>query len=544
MSGPGERDGEVRITGGESVVRSLSANGVEVLFGIPGTHNLPVYDFLSTYGIGHVTTRHEQGAGYAADGYARMAGRPGVVLTTSGPAALNAAAALAQSYSDSVPVLLVAPGMPARKPQAYTGELHEAKDQTGALSSLAQATYRPLSGKEIEVAIALAFSGLSSGRPRPVYLEIPFDVLAESHPVPSAPPAAPEVRPAPPSDESLAAAADLLRRARRPGIVLGGGSREAGDSLRRLAERLGAPVVTTANGKGVVSEDHPLSLGVGLHLEAGRRFLASCDVVLAVGTELAPTDFWEDPPAVGERLIRLDVDPEQMVRGQPADVVLLCRATSGVDGILRHLGATGSPPADAGADEVARLKDECREEAEGIGARWSDYMSAIAEVLPDEAVVVGDTAMACYHGVINCLPLSWQGRYIQPTGFGTLGYALPAAIGAAVASPQRPVVAIGGDGGFQFSLQEMATAASLGRPLPIVIFDNHGYGEIRAEMTARGLKGIGVDLEPPDLVTLAEAYGEKGERTASPSELAAALTAALSRPGVTLLVVEEEEPSR
>ncbi|MBA3783849.1 MAG: acetolactate synthase, partial [Nocardioides sp.] len=251
----------VAMTGGEALVASLVAHGVDVVFGIPGTHNLEIYKHLAERGVRHVGTRHEQGAGYAADGYARATGRPGVAVVTTGPALLNAAAAVGQAYSDSVPVLVVSPGLPLRHPATGNGLLHEMKSQGTALAAVAAASLRPTSVAEISTAVAQAFSIMTAGRPRPVHLEVPLDVLAESGDVIVVPPVA--TAPTLPVLALLDEAVGRLASAKRPVILAGGGSKPAAIELVRLAELLGAPVVTTTNGKGVLPEDHRLALGAG-----------------------------------------------------------------------------------------------------------------------------------------------------------------------------------------------------------------------------------------------------------------------------------------
>jgi acetolactate synthase-1/2/3 large subunit len=288
-----------------------------------------------------------------------------------------------------------------------------------------------------------------------------------------------------------------------------------------------------------VSETHHLSLGVALHLGCVQEWLAQRDVVLAIGTELASSDFWREPSPVGRCLIRLDIDPTQMVKGQRANVPLVGDAVDGVDGLLSRLRPRlgRRPESDLAAARSARVA-----EAEQLGARWLPYLQAIRQCLPAEAVITSDTAMACYYGALANLEVDTRGRYLHPTGLGTLGYSLPAAIGASRADPERPVVALSGDGGFQFTLQELGTAVDLGRSLPVIVFDNGGYGEIRSEMADRGSVPIAVDLRGPDLALLASAYGAVGRRTTTPEELRSALASALEYPGVTLLGVSE--PSR
>ncbi|MER6983167.1 thiamine pyrophosphate-dependent enzyme, partial [Streptomyces carpinensis] len=348
-------------------------------------------------------------------------------------------------------------------------------------------------------------------------------------------------------------------------LVLGGGARGAAEECLRLAEELGAAVVTTANGKGIVAETHPLSLGVSLHTRAVRRWLGERDTVLAIGTELAESDLWDTPPALGGILIRADIDPAQMYTGVPADIPLVGDARGTLRALLAagslaggHDGRTGQdtrsgggagtaegtgtaqPDADALHRAVAALRAERDEETQSQDAHLLPYLTAIRSVLPANAVITSDSAQCCYFGAIPHLPVAPEGRYLHPTGFGTLGYALPAAIGAKTADPGRAVVALSGDGGLQFSVQELATAVQLQLPLPVVVFDNGGYGEIRDEMRARGDRPTAVDLPPVDLPALARAYGGHGARAASPDALAEALAKALVTPGPTLITVPEE----
>ncbi|MEV5198794.1 5-guanidino-2-oxopentanoate decarboxylase [Streptomyces sp. NPDC053720] len=542
------------ITGGEALVRALAAHGVTRAFGIPGTHNLEIYRHLAAHRIDHLNPRHEQGAGYAADAYARVSGRPGVAITTTGPALLNIAAAVGQAYSDSVPLLVVSPGMPLRHPRQSTGLLHEMRSQTEALRGIAAVSHRVSSVEEIGVAVARAFTLFRTRRPRPVHIEVPLDLLTATEPagpVRTAPPASPATA----DPDALSAAAEALRSAARPAIVLGGGARGAAAECLRLAEELGAPVVTSANGKGIVAETHPLSLGVSLHSRAVRRRLAECDVLLAVGTELAESDLWEPLPALTGTLVRADIDPAQMYAGLPADIPLLGDARHTVRALLDALPGAPAPATDTAhqartihradtahrADtvhrDVAALREERNAETRSEDTHLLPYLAAIRAVLPADTVLTSDSAQCCYYGAIPHLPVAPEGRYLHPTGFGTLGYALPAAIGAKTADPTRPVVALSGDGGLQFSVQELATAVQLQLPLPVVVFDNGGYGEIRDEMVSRGDRPTAVDLPPVDLPALARAYGGHGVRADSPETLADALRHALNTPGPTLITV-------
>jgi len=520
------------MTGGEVLVRSLAAHGVETVFGIPGTHNLEVYRHLTAFAIRHVTPRHEQGAGYAADGYARTTGRPGVVVTTTGPAVLNAAAAVGQAYSDSVPMLVVAPGPPVRHPQRGTGMLHEMRDQRGALAAVTGTAHRATSHAEISEAVAQAFGEMAGQRPRPVYLEVPLDLLAEKADVSIVDPI--PVSPREPDRELVAEAARRLAEAHRPGLLLGGGVKAAAAHARELAEALRAPVLATTNGKGILPEDHPLWVGAALHLRAASSFVEDCDVLMAVGTELASTDWWHGTPRP-EYLIRVDNDPAQLVVNARPQLAIAADAGRALDSIQAALPPVPTRDGDRAATWRSRHRQEAREE----GARWVPTLDALASVLDRDAVVAADNAMACYYGALGNLPVHTPGGFCFPTGYGTLGYAVPAALGAAIANPRRQVVALVGDGGLMFSVQELATVAAERISLPVVVFVNGGYGEIRAQMRQAGIAPVGVDLPVPDFVALAQSLGGRGVVVELPGDVGHEVRAALERPGPTLVIVDE-----
>ncbi|WP_405150646.1 thiamine pyrophosphate-binding protein [Sphaerisporangium sp. NBC_01403] len=565
------------LTGAGALVAALASYGVDTVFGIPGTHNLALYQELGKAGIRCVTPRHEQGAGYAADGYARACGRPGVAVTTTGPAAVNAATALAQAYSDSVPVLLVSPGVPSSHPRQGRGYLHESKDQSRALDALCAWSHRVTSVAEIPAAVARAFALFREGRPRPVHIEIPVDLLDAEGPAGLGPPL--RLLRRAPDPAALDAAATALGTARRPAVVLGGGchppapdhprppehartdghpsartdgprtaartdgphpaarTRSPGELAVELAELLGAPIVTTANGKGAVPESHPLSLGATLHLAAVREWLAGCDVVLAAGTELAPSDLWVDDFRLGGTLIRVDVDPGQMHGDHVADVPVVGDAGEALRGLLERLA-----PAHVAASKPGPGLWHARDaELEALTRRWAGHLAALRDALPAETIVAADNSMMCYYGALGGLPTDPPGRFLFPTGYGTLGFALPAGIGAAVARPGTPVAVLAGDGAFQFSLQELATAVELGLSLPIVVSVNGGYGEIRAEMAERGMPPVAVDLHAPDFVLLARAYGARGLAAGTPGELREAVREAVRAPVPTVIVVKESQ---
>jgi acetolactate synthase-1/2/3 large subunit len=529
------------VTGGEVVVAALALHGVGVVFGIPGTHNLSIFDALTRYGIRTVATTHEQGAGYAADGYARTSGRPAVAVVTSGPAVYNAATAVAQAYSDSIPMLLVSPGMPRDLPTGGPGSgyLHEAKDQTGAMDRIAARCIRATTHQQVADAVAEAFTSFASGRPRPIHLEVPLDLLDAVgdatlvQAAPSSPTAA--------VSTTAAAAAALLAGAERPMVVAGGGARRAGVELLAVAERISAPVVTTINGKGCIDEGHALALGTRLGTASVVAAADAADVLLVVGAELGNSDMWQGMLTPAGHVIRIDIDPAMADVNIRADTMLVGDAATVLTQVDAELASlTGT--AEGVPQWVGELRVAAESEADAAGARWRPWIDAIDAGRTQDAVMVTDNAMCVYFGTIGVLPMRHPSSFHFPTGFGTLGFTVPVAVGSALAAPDRQVIGITGDGGLLFTATELAVAAAEHLPMAIVVFDNSGYGEIRAEMLERDEKPIAVDAPPRDLVLLAQALGARGVRVETPADLTTELRRSTTYQGPTVLVISEPPP--
>ncbi len=524
-----------QVTGGEAVVAALARHGVEVVWGIPGTHNLDVYAHLNAAGIRHLSPRHEQGAAFAADGYARATGRPGVFVTTSGPAVLNAATAVAQAWSDSIPVLHLSAGLPLRQPGRGNGYLHEAKDLHGAMQAVAAYSHRVTSVAEIPTAIAQAFATMTSGRPRPVHVEIPLDVLAERGETAEMGPIAPAV--VAPAAAALDAAAAVLRRSERPILIAGGGASAAPHAVRAMAEMLGAPVVTTFNGKGVLGSNHPLAMGTGLHRDVVRELAAHSDAVLVVGSELSPADLWNGPLDLGGRVVRVDIDADQAVANAAPAAAVVGDAALALKGIADRLG--DHAPASDARERAAWWRARFADDAAAAAGRWGWLLDPIGEALGEDGILAGDSATVCYYGAAVHLGASRPRSFLYPTGFGTLGYGLPAGAGAKVGRPGDPVIALLGDGGMMFTLAELAAAAQAGLSLPVVVVDNGGYEEIRAEMAARGDEPLGVALASPDFAAVGRALGCDGRRAETSDALREALADALRAPRPTVIHVPD-----
>jgi thiamine pyrophosphate-dependent acetolactate synthase large subunit-like protein len=509
-----------RVTGGAAVIDALVAHGVRDVFGIPGTHNLELYRYLPASGIRHVVTRHEQGAGYAADGYARVSGRPGVFITTSGPGITNAITALATSYADSVPTLAVSPGPPRGRVGADVGWLHEVKNQQAALDAVCGRSVRVEHADEIPEVVATVFEHFVTGRPRPVHLEVPVDVLEgewirRPAPVRSVP--AP-VRPGRAPIEAIAVA---IAGATRPVVLAGGGARRAVGEIVAVAE-YGIPVLTTVNGKGVLDEGHPAALGAAVRLHAARQVADEADVLLIVGSEVGDADLWGGtlkPGVPGERtVIRVDVDPAQMHKNVQADLAVVGDASAILGEVLEVLRDKGLAPRPV--EPLQAYRRAIAAEADRDAGPWGPIQRALAAALPADTVVAGDSSQVTYYGTVHHWPFTPANRLLYPTGYATLGYGLPAAIGAKVAAPARPVIGLFGDGAAMFSIQELITATEQRLALPIVIVDNGGYAEIRDQMVARDITPQAVDLYRPDSPALARAVGAHGVVATTADEIA------------------------
>jgi acetolactate synthase-1/2/3 large subunit len=517
----------------QALIERLATHGVDRVFGIPGTHNLELYRHLTgAYQIEHAAPRHEQGAGFAADGYARASGRVAVCMVTTGPGALNTATAIATAYADSVPMIVVAIGPPSHVDGRDTGALHESKDQFGALSAVSGHSARIQTAAQAQAEVDAAIRSFALERPRPVYWEIPVDRLQVRGTITDAP--IETADPHYPGGQELAAAAHELRHAATCAIVLGGGAIDAGPAATALAKCLDAPVVTTVNGKGTVADDDPLSLGASIRLKSAQLFLRECDVVLAVGTELAESDLWHSPPIdLTGKLIRVDIDRAQLDKNAKADIRLLGDARVTLERLLALL--SDHRPAGTASTRVATVRKAVEADAIRDGAEFQKVMVALQAALSADAIVVNDSARICYYGAAHFLASHGSRRFLYPTGYATLGYALPAAVGAKLALPDRDVLSVMGDGGLLFSIAELSTAVQHGLPIPVLVHNDRGYGQIRAEMAHRNIPRLAVDFDPGRLIEIARGFGAEGTTIRDIDTLPTVIEQALTRDRPTLI---------
>jgi 5-guanidino-2-oxopentanoate decarboxylase len=521
---------------GGYLVELLAANDVDTVFGIPGVHNLELYRALGLAGMKHLLMRHEQGAGFAADGFARASGRVAAAFVISGPGVTNILTAAAQAHSDSIPLLVIASAPVRAAYGKQWGVLHELKDQALLAAGVFGVARRAHSAQDIHDHLKVCLASLRTGRPRPAYLEVPLDLLAESTVLPVARFEQTRLLPHPDPAETDSAVRNL-RVAVRPLLIAGGGAIHATAELKRLVETLDCPLITTTAGKGVLPDHHPSNFGASLAYAATRTLIAEADVVLAVGTELAETDLFDATRLeLGGLLIRIDVDPVKLADGYAADVRIWSDARAALARINADLhetrtgwcserggGGAFRAAIDAGLDAADRARGSA--------------LRAIRMALPRDAVVFTDMTQIAYLG--NYLyAVDAPGQWFHPSGYGTLGYALPAALGAKFACPARAVVALAGDYGVQFTLNEFMTAVEAGIALPLVVWNNGALGQIRDDMVAAGIAPLDVIARNPDFVALAQAYGGAGVRVQRAAALTDALRAALERKGPTLIDID------
>jgi thiamine pyrophosphate-dependent acetolactate synthase large subunit-like protein len=527
-------------TGGEWVVEALRAEGVRHVFGIPGVHNLAVYDALFQQSdITHVLARHEQGAAFMADGYARSTGLPGVVLVTTGPGAMNTLTPLAESYSGSIPILVVMSDIATEHLGRELGALHEVNNQIDCFRPVTRWAETITDGAAIAPAIGGAFDLLRTGRPGPIALSIPNDLLFGKSE--SATRAGGGRRP-PCHVADIAEAARRLAGAERPLIVAGGGVVSAGaeSELVSLARRLQAPVITTVMGRGVISERDPLWHSVLPNKHASAPVFADADVVFAVGCRFAARStqglLLNLSFAPHQTLIHLDLDPTVIGKLFKPQLGIVGDAK---DGLTRLLEALGPGTARARWDwaRLAKLRVT-------TSSRYTPALAHLIETLrhalPDDAIVVNDQTGVNYW-METCFPVLAPRTFLYPVGSATLGYAVGAAIGAQIAHPGRPVVAVVGDGGFMFSVNELATAVKYRLPVVFLLMNDDRYGAIKwlQEKMFAGRWGE-ADLANPDFVALARAFGARGERVPDADALPGAIAGALTSEGPSVLELRFE----
>ncbi len=525
------------MTCGEAIVKLLEAYGVETIFGIPGVHNLELYRGLESSSINHVLTRHEQGAGFMADGYARASGKVGVCFVISGPGVTNIATPMGQAFSDSMPMLVISSDAPLASLGKGLGYLHEVSDLAAVTRPLTAFSETATCVTDVPVLIARAFNVFASKRPRPVHIVVPLDVLAQEL----------EAdwfvldkanRKAVASAAQVASAAHLCAKAKRPVIIVGGGferSNEASDLLISLAERLGAAVVTTHNGKGTMPDKHPLSLGSTVSQAATQAFISQADLVLALGTELSETDCYAGHYVFNGKLIHVDIDPSKLSDSFKTDLEILSDAKQFAAALLR---ASQEHSHEDLKKAVKKVRDAVIEGLAEYEKEHYVFLKLLRENLSEDAFVAADMTQIAYSAA-SLLEINKPNCWFYPAGYGTLGFALPVAIGAKLASPNQDAVVLIGDYGFQYTLQELATATELAQALVIILWNNEGLGEIERSMKQVNINPVQVKPFNPDFIALAKAYGCDAVSPSSKAEFEESLKTSFSKNKPTLIEVKQ-----
>lgn len=528
------------LTVGVALIKLLEHYNVAHVFGIPGVHTIELYRGLAASSIQHHTPRHEQGAGFMADGYARVSKKPGVCFVITGPGLSNIATPMGQALADSIPMLVISSVNDTLNAAQARGMLHEMPNQLGFSKELTRFSQTIGCAEELPTALARAFSVFSSARPGPVHLQLPVSLLGSAadpqltrmiFPVPKAGAA---------HGDSIAIAAELLNKSTKPFILAGGGTRNASTEVQVLAEKLDAPVHLTINARGLLSHKHKLAAPATCSLQSMRAAVNQSDVVLALGTELAATDYdqyKDDGFRVDATLIRCDIDPIQLNNNQLADVGLAGDVATTVTSLTEKLtpginrdGAQRTN--DAMAAAYRELNDEMRHHL--------TLLESLRDSVPN-AIFVGDSTQLIYSGNMIFNTAQPQQWFNSSTGFGTLGYALPAATGAALATNGDPVVCLIGDGGLQFVLGELGALKDTGLPVAIIVWCNNGYREIKTTMENADVSTVGVEFTVPDFIAVAKAYGINAVRLESLQAICNEVSRAHNAGEAVLIEVDETQ---
>lgn len=521
------------LTGGEAIVSGLVAHGVDTVFGLPGAQVYGLFDAFHQAQLKVIGARHEQACGYMAFGYARSSGRPGVFSVVPGPGVLNASAALLTAFGCNEPVLCVTGQVPTQFLGKGRGHLHEMPDQLATLRTYVKWADRIEYPGNAPTTVARAFQEMTSGRRGPASVEMPWDVFTQRADTAAA--QVLEPLPAPqPDPDMIKQAAALIRNSKAPMIFVGSGAIEAREEILELAEMTDAPVVAFRSGRGIVSNAHEL----GLTMAAAYKLWPTTDLMIAIGTraELPASGFrWPYQPK-GLKSIRVDIDPAEM-RRVASDVAIVTDAKAGAADLVAAVKRAGYARTSGRRGDIREVTATAQAEIQRIQPQMA-YLNILREVLPANAIVTDELSQfgfASWYG----FPIYEPRTFITSGYQGTLGSGFPTALGAKVANPDKPVVAITGDGGFMFGVQELATAVQFNIGVVTLVFNNNAYGNVRRDQRERfDGRVVASDLINPDFVKLAESFGVASARVTAPDQFKAAMEKALAHGGPYLISVE------
>jgi len=518
---------------GANISHMLKARGVNVIFGIPGVHNVELYRGIEEAGITHVLARHEQGAGFMADGYARATGKVGVAYVITGPGLCNIMTPMGQAYSDSVSMLVISSCLETKDTGMGRGRLHEMRDQEGAAATVCDWSVTAPDAVGAYRLVDKAFAEFSACRARPKHIQVPIDVLgdmADGAPDQPVYPPKPLARP-----EDVAAAAEWLLGARRPLFVFGGGATAGFEAARKLTRLMRAATMCTYAGRGIIAPDYPLNYDACLAQTDSVTELAKADLVLCIGTELSETDLWRDHLGHTAPLIRVDLDAHSLADDHVADLPIMGDAAAFLSDLC-DLVEGQNVTTDWTAGEVSAAKATFHAVTDSARQGIAPICAAMADAVPKGTLFYSDMTQFAYVSK-ELFPLDRPNLWHHPYGFGTLGYGLPAAIGGKIGRPNTPVVAIAGDYGFHYTMQELGVAVELGLSLPIILWDNGKLKEIEDSMVRSQIAPNAVVAQNPDFCALAKAFGANATAPDTLVEFQQALKDALKADGPTLIYV-------
>jgi acetolactate synthase I/II/III large subunit len=524
------------MTGGEAIVQSLLEHGVDTMFGIPGVQTYALFDAMHRAGnkLKVIGPRHEQTTAYMAFGYAKSTGKVGVYSVVPGPGVLNTGAALCSAYGASTPVLCVTGQVPSDFIGSGKMHLHELPDQLATLRTLTKWAARIEHPSQAPALVAEAFLQMTSGRPRPAALEMPWDVFNQQAPVAMSPRRIAE--PVPVDLEAIERAVRLIKGAKNPMIMVGGGAQHASKQVLALAELIQAPVVSFRGGRGVVSDEHYL----GFNCASGMRRWPETDLLIGIGSRIELQWFrWPEQPA-GLKIINMDIDPAQTPRVRP-DAAVVGDCALSVPELIAALERAGAGRASR-KDELLGIKARTAAEIRKVRPHV-EYLEAIRDVLPHDGFFVEEICQAGFTSYF-AFPVYEPRTFVTCGPEGTLGFGFPTALGVKAGNPGKPVVAIAGDGGLMFGIQDFATAVHYGLNVVTVLFNNNAYGNVwRDQQRLFEGRVIGSELRNPDFLKLAESFGMAAVRVASPAGLKRELEKALGREAPALIEVTIERGS-
>ena len=500
----------VNLTVGSAILPLLEQMGVKTIFGLPGVHTIEIYRGISKTRIRHITPRHEQGAGFMADGYARSSGKPGVCLLITGPGMTNAITAMAQARADSIPMLLISAINPVSRIKKEFGRLHQLPDQSALIKQVALISLTITKSSELIPALKTCFKEMLYNKRGPVHIEIPTDIqklecdfcIEESNMVI-------ENIEDHLDHSTVESVAQQLNKAKKPLLILGGGAKESEPYLHELIEAIGAPAITTVNARGLLG-NHPLCIPASPSLTCIREKILEADLVLAIGSEFGETDFdlYRDGkfPKI-QYLIRVDIDRNQLHKNIKPEIAIKSSAIQFCKHLLYEIKAKRFEPKDLTQlkIDIQVIREKCKDEIESKLQDPLDLIFRLVNNFP-KAILVGDSTQPIYAGNLYSDVKKAGHWFNSATGYGTLGYAIPSAIGAKLASPTSPVIAIMGDGGFQFTSSELMTASEENVPVIFIVWNNNGYKEIKDSMLIEGVSPVGSSPKPPNFRLQALSY--------------------------------------